>query len=204
MELRGEQLIDLPREAVWQALNDPAILKQCIPGCDSFESSGENMYRVIMTAAVGPIKAKFTGKLSLSDIKPPSSYALSFDGSGGAAGFGKGNAGVELTATPNGTQLSYTVNAHVSGRLAQVGARLIDSVAKKMADEFFSRFKSVLIAADGPSAAADAASTGSGTQPQVKQVSAAAPASSKSRAAVWAWTAAAAAVVITTLVLVLR
>ena len=91
MELTGKQVIQLPRAQVWEALNDPQVLKQCIPGCDQFTASGENEYDIVMTAAVGPIKAKFKGKLTLSDINPPESYTLTFDGSGGAAGFGKGN-----------------------------------------------------------------------------------------------------------------
>lgn len=144
MNLTGEQVLSLSREQVWAALNDPAILQQCIPGCDTFEATAENQYKVIMTATVGPIKAKFTGRLVLSDLLPPESYKLSFDGSGGPAGTGKGNAQVALETIDNGTRLKYTVNAQVGGRLAQVGSRLIDGVAKKMADDFFSRFKKTL------------------------------------------------------------
>lgn len=144
MELTGEQIISLPAEQVWTALNDPTVLQQCVPGCDTFELTGENQYRIVMTATVGPIKAKFTGKLQLSDIQPPKSYKLSFDGSGGAAGSGKGTAAVHLSEVPEGTTLQYTVSATVGGRLAQVGARLIDGVAKKMADQFFVRFKTIV------------------------------------------------------------
>jgi carbon monoxide dehydrogenase subunit G len=144
VELTGQQVIALPAGKVWDALNDPAILQQCIPGCDVFELTGENQYKVVMTATVGPIKAKFTGKLQLSDIVAPESYRLSFDGSGGAAGSGKGTAAVNLATVPEGTRLQYTVSATVAGRLAQVGARLIDGVAKKMADQFFARFKAIL------------------------------------------------------------
>jgi|TARA_R110000850_G_scaffold277143_1_gene423597 carbon monoxide dehydrogenase subunit G len=141
VELIGKQVIQLPRAQVWEALNDPEVLKQCIPGCDQFVASGENEYDIVMTAAVGPIKAKFKGKLTLGDINPPESYTLTFDGSGGAAGFGKGNASVVLGDLPGQTELEYSVQAKVGGRLAQVGSRLIDGVAKKMADEFFERFK---------------------------------------------------------------
>ena len=141
MELIGKQVIQLPRAQVWEALNDPEVLKQCIPGCDQFVASGENQYDIVMTAAVGPIKAKFKGKLTLGDINPPESYTLAFDGSGGAAGFGKGNASVVLGDLPGQTELEYSVQAKVGGKLAQVGSRLIDGVAKKMADEFFERFK---------------------------------------------------------------
>jgi carbon monoxide dehydrogenase subunit G len=141
MELTGTQEIRLGQEEVWMALNDPSILQQCIPGCESFEPAGDAQYQTVMAATVGPVKAKFKGKLSLSDIRPPSGYALSFEGSGGAAGFGKGSAQVSLAPVPGGTQLSYSVKAQVGGKLAQVGSRLIDGVASKMADEFFTRFK---------------------------------------------------------------
>jgi len=162
VELTGVQTIDLPREQVWKALNDPDVLRQCIPGCDTFDPVGENEYQIAMTASVGPVKARFKGKLLLSDITPPTSYALSFEGSGGAAGFGKGNANVELADTASGgTELRYSVQAKVGGKLAQVGARLIDGVAKKMADEFFSRFKAVISAdqAQSPASGTDAPST---------------------------------------------
>ncbi len=144
MELTGQQILTLPVEKVWDALNDPAVLQQCIPGCDSFEATGDHHYKIVMTATVGPIKAKFTGKLLLSDIKPPNAYTLQFEGSGGAAGAGKGVAKVQLDRHEEGTLLQYTVSASVSGRLSQVGARLIDGVAKKMADQFFTRFKETL------------------------------------------------------------
>lgn len=144
MELTGSQRIALPRERVWDALNDPEILKQCIPGCDSFVADGPNVYKLVMGVTVGPITAKFNGTLQLSELSPPESYALSFNGSGGAAGFGKGEARVHLTEEPDHTQLHYAVTAKVGGRLAQVGARLIDGVAKKTADEFFVRFKGLV------------------------------------------------------------
>jgi carbon monoxide dehydrogenase subunit G len=145
MELVGEQMLELPRAQVWQALNDPAVLKRCVPGCDLFEREDENRFRVGMTAVVGPVKARFNGKLMLSDIEAPTSYSLSFEGAGGAAGFGKGNARVTLVDAEGGaTRLSYAVNAQVGGKLAQVGSRLIDGVARRMADEFFSRFARAL------------------------------------------------------------
>lgn len=158
MELIGEQTLALSRERVWLALNDPEVLQQCIPGCSTFKLVGENLYQIEMVASVGPVKAKFNGKLQLTDILPPESYALNFDGSGGAAGFGKGSAAVRLTEEGGHTALQYSVNAKVGGRLAQVGARLIDGVAKKMADEFFSRFKSIVDPADvavGPAVQVD-------------------------------------------------
>ena len=140
MEMNGEQLIPLPQQRVWEALNDPQILKVCIPGCDNIEKLSDTEYQVAMIAAVGPVKARFAGKLVLSDLNPPNSYALSFEGSGGAAGFGKGAAQVWLAAEGSGTRLTYQVNASVGGKLAQIGSRLIDGVATKMADDFFAKF----------------------------------------------------------------
>ena len=153
MEMTGEQLIPLAQERVWQALNDPEVLRQCIPGCDSIERRSDTEFAVAMTAAVGPVKAKFSGKLVLSDLDPPRSYSIAFEGSGGAAGFGKGAAQVKLTPEGAGTRLAYTAKASVGGKLAQVGSRLIDGVAKKMADDFFTKFN-VTVA---PQAAAGAA-----------------------------------------------
>lgn len=146
MELTGERTLALSRERVWEALNDPDILKRCLPGCELFERESDERYKVGMTAAVGPIKARFNGSLTLSDIEPPRAYALAFEGSGGAAGFGKGNARVSLTEESGGvTRLSYAVNAQVGGRLAQVGARLVDGVARKMSDQFFTRFARAVV-----------------------------------------------------------
>ena len=140
MDMTGERYIPLPQQQVWEALNDPEVLKACIPGCDSIEKQSDTEYKVAMTAAVGPVKAKFSGKLQLSDLNPPSSYSLAFEGSGGAAGFGKGGAQVSLAPEAGGTKLSYTAKATVGGKLAQVGSRLVDAAARKMADDFFSRF----------------------------------------------------------------
>jgi uncharacterized protein len=156
MEMTGEQLIPVPQAEVWRALNDPEVLKACIPGCESIEKVSDNEYRVAMTAAVGPVKAKFAGKLLLSDLRPPDSYSLSFEGSGGAAGFGKGGAHVSLKPEPPGTRLSYTAKASVGGKLAQVGSRLIDGVAKKMADDFFAAFNRRVA---GPAAAQETPKT---------------------------------------------
>jgi len=161
MEMTGEQLIPVAQGLVWAALNDPAVLKTCIPGCEVIEPSGENEYKVAMTASVGPVKARFNGKLQLLNIKAPDSYSLSFEGSGGAAGFGKGSADVSLAPAEGGTRLSYTAKAQVGGKLAQVGSRLIDGVAKKMADDFFTRFKaSMAVAAPAPAPAPAAAQAG--------------------------------------------
>jgi carbon monoxide dehydrogenase subunit G len=140
MEMTGEQLIPAPQKAVWEALNDPAMLKACVPGCESIERTGDNEYLVLMVARVGPVSAKFKGKLILSDIKPPESYSLSFEGQGGAAGFAKGGAHVRLAAQGLMTKLSYDVKASVGGKLAQIGSRLVDAAAKKVADDFFRNF----------------------------------------------------------------
>lgn len=140
MEMSGEQRIPLPQQKVWEALNDPEILKACIPGCESIERVSENEYKVAMTAAIGPVKAKFTGKLVLADMNPPNSYSLAFEGSGGSAGFGKGSAQVSLAPEGGGTLLTYRATASVGGKLAQIGSRLIDGVARKMSDDFFARF----------------------------------------------------------------
>jgi carbon monoxide dehydrogenase subunit G len=139
--MTGEQLIPAAQQAVWQALNDPEVLKGCVPGCESITLVNENEYHVLMTAKIGPVSAKFRGRLSLSDIKPPNSYSLAFEGQGGAAGFAKGAAQVKLTPqSADSTKLSYDVKANVGGKLAQIGSRLIDAAAKKVADEFFQNF----------------------------------------------------------------
>jgi carbon monoxide dehydrogenase subunit G len=144
MEMSGEQLIPVPQARVWAGLNDPEVLKASIPGCESIERVSDTEYKVVITAAVGPVKAKFNGKLLLADVNAPTSYRLAFEGSGGAAGFGKGGAQVSLAPDGAGTRLSYLANAQVGGKLAQVGSRLIDGVAKKMADDFFQRFNAKL------------------------------------------------------------
>ena len=140
MEMTGEQLIPLPREATWRALNDTATLKDCIPGCETIEQVSDSEYQLTMTAKVGPVSAKFKGKMTLSDVDPPNAYTLVFEGQGGVAGFAKGQANVQLTPNAEGTRLGYVVKAMIGGKLAQVGSRLIDGVAKKMAEQFFTAF----------------------------------------------------------------
>src|SRR3954470_22770150 len=145
MEMTGEQLIAAPQKEVWDALNDPQVLKACVPGCESIELTGENEYQVLMVARVGPVSAKFKGKLTLSDIKPPESYALSFEGQGGPAGFAKGGAQVRLSSVAGDkTRLAYDVKASVGGKLAQIGSRLVDAAAKKVADDFFRNFNAMV------------------------------------------------------------
>ena len=140
MEMTGEQLIALPQQATWDALNDTAVLMDCIPGCDSIDKQSDNEYLLTMTAKVGPVSAKFKGKMTLLDVQAPDAYTLQFDGQGGVAGFAKGEARVSLAPEGDGTRLSYIVKASIGGKLAQVGARLIDGVAKKMAEQFFTAF----------------------------------------------------------------
>ena len=145
MDMSGEYVISAPRKAVWEALNDPEILKQCIPGCESVDKTSDTEFEAKVTAKVGPVRAKFRGKVTLSDINPPNGYTISGEGSGGAAGFAKGGAKVSLSDDPEGTKLSYSVDATVGGKLAQIGSRLIDSTAKKMANDFFSSFADLVI-----------------------------------------------------------
>jgi len=159
MEMTGEQFIPALQAEVWRGLNDPEVLKACISGCESVEKLADTEYAVVTTVAIGPVKARFRGKLVLADLDPPNSYSLSFDGQGGAAGFGKGSAKVSLATEAAGTRLSYTVKAQVGGKLAQIGSRLIDGVAKKMADDFFSAFNQKITGAATatPEPSADAA-----------------------------------------------
>jgi carbon monoxide dehydrogenase subunit G len=144
MELASTRLLPVDRETAWRALNDPEALKAAIPGCESIEPTGENEYAVAMTAAIGPVRAKFRGKLVLSDIVVPERYTIHFEGQGGPAGFGKGSASVELADEGGQTRLTYKVTAQVGGRIAQVGQRLIDAAAGKIADDFFAAFSSRL------------------------------------------------------------
>jgi len=140
MEMTGEQLIPASQQETWDALNDPEILRASVPGCDSIEKTGDNEYQVLMVARVGPVSAKFKGKLALSDLDPPNSYSIAFEGQGGAAGFGKGSAQVRLAPEGDGTRLAYSVKASVGGKLAQIGSRLVDAAAKKIANDFFQAF----------------------------------------------------------------
>lgn len=141
MEMSGEYTIPAPRQAVWEALNDPEVLKACIPGCDTLEKTSDTEMTATVTAKVGPVKAKFKGAVTLSEMDPPNGYRISGEGKGGAAGFAKGGAQVTLSdAEGGGTLLKYTVDATVGGKLAQIGSRLIDATAKKMSGEFFSAF----------------------------------------------------------------
>lgn len=146
MEMQASRTLAVSQQQAWEALNDPEVLKLCIPGCDKVEPTAENQYSVAMALKIGPVSAKFAGKITLSDIVPPESYNIAFDGSGGVAGFGKGNAQVKLVPLPADAagqascELHYTVHASVGGKIAQLGQRLIDGAAKSMAEDFFKRF----------------------------------------------------------------
>ncbi len=226
MEMQASRTLAASQSQAWAALNDPEVLKLCIPGCEKIEPTGENQYSVAMALKIGPVSAKFAGKITLSDIVPPESYTIAFDGSGGVAGFGKGNAQVRLVPLPAGDagqehcELHYTVHATVGGKIAQLGQRLIDGAAKGMAEDFFKRFDNEMqrrhppppeaAAAEGPDTVpaerppepGEAAPQASSFAPSgMASLQAAAGAGSSSAAAgsgipVWIWVAGAAALVV--------
>lgn len=150
MELTSQQALPVPQLTAWEALNDITMLQAAIPGCESITPTEENQYELAIMAAVGPVKARFKGKLRLEDILPPQSYTIHFEGQGGAAGHGKGHATVKLEANgPTETILHYTAHATVGGKIAQIGSRLVDMAAQKMATEFFGNLNEALIAKYG-------------------------------------------------------
>jgi hypothetical protein len=140
MDMTGEYKIKAPRDRVWAALNDPDVLRQAIPGCEELNKLSDTELEAAARAKIGPVSARFKGKVTLSDLNPPESYTLTGEGSGGAAGFAKGEAKVHLTEDGDATVLRYTVKATIGGKLAQMGQRLVDGAAKKMADDFFDKF----------------------------------------------------------------
>jgi carbon monoxide dehydrogenase subunit G len=145
MELQGERLIPASVNTTWTALNDPDVLKRCIAGCESLERVGDDGFQAVVAVKVGPVSARFKGNLKLSDVQPPTSYTIHFDGQGGVAGFGKGSADVKLADEGGGqTKLSYVARAQVGGKLAQIGSRLVDSAATKIAEDFFTAFEAAL------------------------------------------------------------
>jgi carbon monoxide dehydrogenase subunit G len=159
MEMLGNRRLGVTQQQAWEALNDPETLKKCIPGCDKFELTGDNQYSVALALKIGPVSAKFSGKVALSDIVAPDGYKLSFEGQGGVAGFAKGSSSVTLRpldgtaeAAPaaGGCELDYTVQAQVGGKIAQLGQRLIDGAAKSTADDFFKRFEAEMQSRYGP------------------------------------------------------
>ncbi|HET9670701.1 MAG TPA: carbon monoxide dehydrogenase subunit G [Casimicrobiaceae bacterium] len=154
MELANTRIVPASPSVVWAALNDPATLAACLPGCESFERTGEDRYKVVMAARVGPVSAKFTGNMTMTDVDAPNGYTLRFEGQGGAAGFARGEA--RVTLAPEGEQhtaLTYAAKAQIGGKLAQIGSRLVDGAAAKLVDDFFARFIERVAPAPAPAAA---------------------------------------------------
>ena len=169
MELSNTRVVPAPPAKVWAALNDPETLKACLPGCEVFERTTDGEYRVVMAARIGPVSARFNGKMRTSDIDPPNAYTLHFEGQGGAAGFARGEARVALA--PEGdaaTALTYTAKAQVGGKLAQIGSRLVDGAAAKLTDDFFARFVARLAPVPQPTAAAEPAAETAGAVPPTR------------------------------------
>jgi uncharacterized protein len=149
MTMTGEYQLPATQQVVWEKLNDPEVLKACIPGCESLEKTSDTGFQAVATIKIGPVKAKFKGNVTLSDLDPPNGYKISGQGEGGVAGFAKGGATVKLAPKDGGTLLSYAVEAHIGGKLAQLGQRLVNGAAKKLADDFFKNFAA---AVNAPSA----------------------------------------------------
>lgn len=187
MELQQERHLPLPRQTVWDALNDPEVLKACIPGCESFDKVDDNTYESAVKAKIGPVNARFKGKVTLTDLNPPESYSMSFQGQGGQAGFVKGSADVTLTQSDGGCTVGYTAKAQLGGKLAQLGSRLVDGAARKTANEFFDNFVEHMGGSgeeeEGATAEASADAAGSG-------------ANAASQTPIWTWVAVGAGVVV--------
>jgi carbon monoxide dehydrogenase subunit G len=169
MKMQGERLIQASQQDVWKALNDPVVLEQCIPGCEEMQKVSDNDFSAKVRAKVGPVSLTMTGDVHLSDLNPPVSYRITGQGKGGAAGFARGGADIRLEDKGGATLIAYDVDAQVGGKLAQIGNRLIDSTARKMADDFFSRFVAIVesgetarggLPPDGSAPAAAAAAQG--------------------------------------------
>lgn len=152
MDMTGQYRIAAPREVVWAALNDPDVLRRCIPGCRQLDRKSDNEFTAKVTLKIGPMNANFTGAVTLQDLNPPESYTIAGQGQGGAAGFAKGSAAVKLTPDADHTILDYTAKADVGGKLASLGGRLIQATSKKLADEFFSKFAAEVGGEDEPAA----------------------------------------------------
>jgi carbon monoxide dehydrogenase subunit G len=193
MELNGEQLIPASQQRTWNSLNDPEVLKACIPGCETLERTEDGGFTATLALRIGPVSAKFKGKLTLSDVAPPNSYTMHFDGQGGMAGFGKGSAQVQLTAADGGgTRLGYAAKAQVGGKLAQVGSRLVDAAAGKITNDFFAAFNARVQADAEAAGEALHAPSENGTGAATSAASSAAPGSSGLPS--WVWWAGAAVV----------
>lgn len=192
MELNGEQLIPASQQRTWNSLNDPEVLKACIPGCETLERTEDGGFTATLALRIGPVSAKFKGKLTLSDVAPPNSYTMHFDGQGGMAGFGKGSAQVQLTPAEGGTRLGYAAKAQVGGKLAQVGSRLVDAAAGKITNDFFAAFNA-RVQADA-AAAGEALQTPSENGTGVAASAASSAATGRSGLPSWVWWAGAAVV----------
>jgi len=203
MQMQGSRQLPASAELAWAALNDPEVLKQCIPGCQKFELESDNTYNMAAQIKIGPVSAKFTGKVTLSDIEPPHRYTLNFEAQGGVAGHGKGVSHVSLVENDQGVELKYTVESQIGGKLAQLGQRLVDGAAKSMADDFFKRFEKVLAEkTNGDSSAVKSGSEGSEIAETAETAEtkepAPSPEQSPSKGGVprWLWIAIAAAVAV--------
>lgn len=185
MQITGSFSVPAPRQRVWEALNDPEILRQCIPGCEELNRVGENEFEGKVVAKVGPVKASFAGRVTLTDLDPPNGYTIQGEGKGGVAGFAKGGAKIALTDDGAGTKLDYTADASVGGKLAQIGGRLIEAAANQTAGEFFAKFSELVSAGGAGAAPAEAAAV---------SVASAAPAAAK-KSNTWIWIAAGVVVV---------
>ena len=141
MELQGERLIPANIDHTWEALNDPDTLKACIPGCESVTRTGDNSFESVVAVKIGPVSARFKGKLQMTNVDAPRGYTINFDGQGGAAGFGKGSADVALAQEAEGTRLKFAAKAQVGGKMAQIGSRLVDATAQKLTEQFFTAFE---------------------------------------------------------------
>lgn len=194
MQMQGSRQLSTTAQQAWDALNDPEILKQCIPGCQKFELESENVYATTAAIKIGPVSAKFSGKVELSDIQPPKSYSLKFEAQGGVAGHGKGISHVELIENAEGVELRYTVESQVGGKLAQLGQRLIDGAAKSMADDFFKRFEKALAEQSTASEQMGASSEQTSEQASTSQTQNAPMAIQTKGVPRWVWLAVAAAV----------
>ncbi len=195
MEMQGQRQLKVTQQQAWDALNDPAVLKACIAGCDKLEPTAENQYEVGMALKIGPVSAKFAGNIKMTDVVAPDSYQLNFDGSGGAAGFGKGTSKVVLEPNAEGTLLHYTVAAQVGGKIAQMGQRLIDGVAKSMAEDFFGKFEAQLTQRYAVDTTSGSSEANPATSLQTQTTSGGVP--------TWVWFVGAAAIVVIA-VIVLR
>jgi uncharacterized protein len=169
MKMQGERLIQAPQQDVWKALNDPVVFRQCIPGCEEMQKVSDNDFSAKVRAKVGPVSLTMTGDVHLSDLNPPVSYRITGQGKGGAAGFARGGADIRLEDKGGATLIAYDVDAQVGGKLAQIGNRLIDSTARKMADDFFSRFVAIVERAETTATGSSPHATGS-PEPLAKPV----------------------------------